>query len=39
MIEILAVYSFTKNVFYKEIDFDFLVTNNLTNDRAFFTCM
>ena len=39
MIEILAVYSFTKNVFYKKINFDFLVNNNLTNDRAFFTCM
>lgn len=39
MIEILAVYSFTKNVFYKKIKIDFLVNNNLTNDRAFFTCM
>ena len=39
MIEILAVYGFTKNVFYKEINFDFLVNKDLTNDRAFFTCM
>lgn len=39
MIEILAVYSFTKNVFNKKINFDFLVNNNLTNNRAFFTCM
>lgn len=39
MIEILAVYSLTKNVFHKEIDCDFLVNNNMTNDRAFFTYM
>ncbi len=39
MIGILAVYNFTKNVFYKEINHDFLVNNNMTNDRAFFTSM
>lgn len=36
MIEILAVYSFTKNVFYKKINYGFLVSSDLTNNRAFF---
>jgi len=39
MIEMLGVYIYIKIIFYKKINYDFLVHVILTINRAFFTCM